>query len=60
MNIVRNTLENISKKGDVCTDNLNYFLIKDFKFGRFYLLPKIKKRLYNVRGRLVISNFAVL
>ena len=34
---------------------LNYFLIKDAKFVRFYLLSKIHKRLYNVPGRPVIS-----
>ena len=56
MNIILNTLENIRKRGDVCTDTLNYFLIKDAKFARFYLLPKIHKRLYNVPGRPVISN----
>ena len=56
MNIVLNTLENIRKRGDICTDTLNYFLIKDAKFARFYLLPKIHKRLYNVPGRPVISN----
>ena len=37
-------------------DTLNYFLVKDPKFARFYLLPKIHKRLYDVRGRPVISN----
>ena len=52
-NIILNTLENIHKRGDVCTDTLNYFLMKDAKFARFYLLPKIHKRLYNVP---VISN----
>ena len=41
MNIILNTLENIRKRGDVCTDTLNYFLINDAKFARFYLLPKI-------------------
>ena len=54
-NIILNTLENIRKKGDVCTDTLNYFLIKDAKFTRFYL-PKIHKRLYNVPERPFISN----
>ena len=56
MNIIHNTLENICKRGDVCTDTLNYFFSKDAKFVRFYLLPKIHKRLYNVPGRPVISN----
>ena len=37
-------------------DILNYFLVKDPKFVRFYLLPKVHKRLYDVPGRPVISN----
>ena len=56
MNIILKTLENICKRGDVCTDTLNYFLIKDAKFARFYLLPKIHKIQYNLPGRPVISN----
>ena len=56
MNIILNTLENICKGGDVCTDALIYFLIKGAKFTRFYLLPKIYKRLYNVPRRPVILN----
>ena len=55
LRIILNTLENICERGDVCTDTLNYFLIKDAKFTRFYL-PKIHKRLYNVPRRPVISN----
>ena len=35
---------------------LNYFLLKDPKFARFYLLPKVHKRLYDVPGKPVISN----
>ena len=50
------SLENIRKRGDLSQDTLNYFLVKDPKFGRFYLLPKIHKRLYDVPGRPVISN----
>ena len=55
MNIILNTLENIHKRGDVCTDTLNYFKIQDVRFARFYL-PKVHKRLFNVPGRPVISN----
>ena len=31
-------------------------MVKDSKFVRFYLLPKIHKRLHDVSGRPVISN----
>ena len=50
------SLEKIRKRGDWSQDTLNYFLVKDPKFGRFYLLPKIHKRLHDVPGRPVISN----
>ena len=43
-------------KGDLSADTSKYFFIKDPKFARFYLLPKIDKRLHNVSGRPVISN----
>ena len=50
------SLEKIRKCGDLSQDTLNYFLVKDPKFARFYLLPKDHKRLYDVPGRPVISN----
>ena len=50
------SLEKIRKHGDLSQDTLNYFLLKDPKFARFYLLPKIHKRLHDVPGRPVISN----
>ena len=50
------SLEKIRKRGDLSQDTLNYFLVKDPKFARFYLLPKVHKRLYDVPGRPVISN----
>ena len=50
------SLEKIRKRGDLSQDTLNYFLVKNPKFVRFYLLPKIHKRLYDVLGRPVISN----
>ena len=46
----------IRARGDLSADNLEYFFNEDPKFARFYLLPKINKRLHNVPGRPVISN----
>ena len=49
-------LEKIRIRENVSNDTLNYFLVKDPKFARFYLLHKIHKHLHNVLGRPVISN----
>ena len=49
-------LEKIYLRGDLLKDTLDYFLVKDPKFARFYLLPKLHKRLHDVPGRPVISN----
>ena len=58
-NVLINTImkalgEKIRLRGDLSSDTLNYFLVKDPKFARFYLLPKIHKRLHDVPGRPVI------
>ena len=45
----------IRKRGDLKRDDLDYLIIKDPKIARFYLLPKIHKRLHNAPGRPVIS-----
>ena len=37
-------------------DTLDYFLVKDPKFVRFYLLPKIHERLHDMSEGPVISN----
>ena len=46
----------IDNRGDISREILDYFLVNNPKLGRFYLLPKIHKRLFNVPGRPVISN----
>ena len=56
INTIMCALGKIRIPDDLPNDTLNYFLVKDPKFARFYLLPKIHKRLHNVPGRLVISN----
>ena len=49
-------LEKIRLRGDVSSDTLNFFLVKDPKLGRFYLLAKNNKRLHDVLSIPVISN----
>ena len=53
---VYRTLEKIRKRSDIDTNTLKYFDVVEPKFGRFYLLHKIYKRLQSVPGRPVISN----
>ena len=53
---IHRTIEKIRKRGDLKKETIKYFEVKDPKFARFYLLPKIHKRLNNVPGRPAISN----
>ena len=53
---IHDTLEKIRKRRDISGNILDYFNVENPKFGRFYLLPKIHKRIYNIPGRQVISN----
>ena len=56
INTIMHALEKINVQGDLSNDILCYFLVKDPKFAKFYVLPKTHKRLYNFPGRPVISN----
>ena len=49
-------IQRIKDRGDIEDMVLEYFKVDKPKLGRFYLLPKIHKRLENVPGRPVISN----
>ena len=55
-NTLIKALEKIRRRRDLSKNILDYFVAKDPKFARFYLLHKIDKRLYNMSGRRVISN----
>ena len=58
--VLANTLKALEKillRGDFPNNTLDYFLVKDPKSARFYLLLKIHKRLHDVPGRPVISNY---
>ena len=54
INTIIRALEKIRIRGDLANYTLNYFLVKDPKFARFYLLPKIHKCLHIVPARPVI------
>ena len=49
-------LSQVKNRGNVPNETLEYFLINKIKLGRFYLLPKIHKRLHDVPGWPAISN----
>ena len=54
--IIESVLRKVRNRKDIKNATLYYFLVNNPKLGRFYLLPKIHKRLHNVPGRPVISN----
>ena len=54
--IIKSVLRKVRNRKDISDETLHYFLVNNLKLGRFYLLPKMHKRLYDVPGRPVISN----
>ena len=49
---IHRATEKLRKRGDLKKEIIKYFEVKDSEFARFYLLPKIHKRLNNKPGRL--------
>ena len=43
-------------KGEISEKNIEYFMVNNPRLARFYLLPKIHKRLFDVPGRPVVSH----
>ena len=56
INFLMQSLEKIRLRGDLSSDTLNYFLVKDPKFARLHLLSKNHERLHDVTVRPVISS----
>ena len=54
--LISDTLKKVLDKGEISKDLHAYLLVNNPRLGRFYLLPKIHKRLFSVPGRPVISN----
>ena len=57
-NVIITALNMIRAVGDLSADTSELCFSKDSKFARFYLLPKIHKRLHNVPSRPVISRLS--
>ena len=55
-NVINQAMGTIRQRGNVDDKTLEYLMVNNPKLGRFYLLPKIHKRLNSVPGRPVISN----
>ena len=53
---INEAMVEIRKRSDLKRNNLDYCIMKEPKFARSYILPKIHKRLHNFPGRPVISN----
>ena len=53
---IQGTLEKNRKRGGISSNILDYFNVENLKFGKFHLLPKIHKRMFDISGRPVISN----
>jgi len=53
---IEECLEKIEKRGDLDSTTLKFLKVEEAKLGRFYLQPKIHKRMDSVPGRPVISN----
>ena len=55
--IIKSVLRKMRNRKYISGETSEIFLLNNSKLGRLYLLPKIRKRLHNVPGRPVISNF---
>ena len=53
---IKSCISEIKKRRDISLETQAYFMINNPRLGRFYMLPKIHKRLFNVPGRPVVSN----
>ena len=53
---INKTIEKIKKRKHLKNETIKYFKVKDPKFARFYLLPKIFKQLNNVPDRPAVPN----
>ena len=54
--IIFQALQKMKMKEEISDKNIEFFMINNPRLARFYLLPKIHKRLYEVPGRPVVSH----
>ena len=58
--LITTTLRQIERTGEIGANTLKFLEKSDENLCRFFLLPKIHKRLFNVPGRPIISNCGYL
>ena len=59
-NLISDTLDKIGKRGELSENTLSFLAQSENHLCRFFLVPKIHKRLFNVPGRPVVSNCGFL
>ena len=55
--MIMKSKEKLFWPGDFLKETLKYFLVKDPKYEKFYLLPKVNRHQDDVLRRPFISNF---
>lgn len=58
--VIKKIIRKLRNRDDISHGTLDYFNVNNSKVGRFYLIPKIHKRLHDVPGRPTISNSGFL
>lgn len=54
--VIKKIIRKHRNRDDISHGALDHFNVNNSKVGRFYLIPKIHKRLHDVPGRPAISN----
>ena len=57
---IHKAIEKNRKRGDLNADTIKHFMVEDPKFARFYLLPKIHKRLHVFQFDLLFQTSVII
>ena len=57
LEFIHEAIERLWKRRDLNADTITYFMVKDPKFPRFYLLSKIHKQLHYFKLRFLYRKY---